>query len=259
MFKKRKSRTKTKKTSSILDEPITTTTTADSITDSTSSSTLQCSILAATRAEQAERTKRRSSSTVIVSGDGQAQVKRRRVTTSTLLTKQHEAAVKKDPKEDKHLTEYIAQRMGKEMESSSSSSSSSSTNEPKEEDPYDLLKRGAKHLTAEQGGQSEIAGSGMAGIGIYEVDLPADTVEQNKAATKQAEAISKLNKGHYSRLAGLKLPSSFSGNFVASGHLINRGVCVTMPDGSHLKSKKANKTRATDFKMMKDFRNSSHR
>ena len=266
MFKKRKKtrgKKTTRKASSIATEP----SSSSSSSSSVSSSDFQQSILAATRAEQAERTKRRTASVVVVSGDGQASVKRRRVGTNILLTKQHEAANSNKLGDDQHLKDFISQRMGKtesttNEEASTTTTTTTTTSEgqvttapEKEMDPYDLLRRqSSKHLTAEQGGVSEIAGSGVAGIGIYEVDLPDHVKKKSAAATDLAIAKAKSQKSQRSALSGLKLPSSFSGNFVASGHLLRRGDVVTMPDGSHLQPKNPQLTRATDFKAMKQFK-----
>jgi hypothetical protein len=265
MFKKRKKtrgKKTTRKASSIATEP----SSSSSSSSSVSSSDFQQSILAATRAEQAERTKRRTASVVVVSGDGQASVKRRRVGTNILLTKQHEAANSNKLGDDQHLKDFISQRMGKTEsttnEEASTTTTTTTTSEgqvttapEKEMDPYDLLRRqSSKHLTAEQGGVSEIAGSGVAGIGIYEVDLPDHVKKKSAAATDLAIAKAKSQKSQRSALSGLKLPSSFSGNFVASGHLLRRGDVVTMPDGSHLQPKNPQLTRATDFKAMKQFK-----
>ena len=271
MFRKRKGKSSasTKKISSLHDEDPDETT-----------ATLQPSILAATRAEQAERTKRRAAAVIVGSADGNVSVKRRRVT-ETMLTQQQKQEQEQqsggggggqnDGEEDEHMKEFIAQRMGKSSDgsshegglSSSSSSSSSSTStetdtgkksSEQELDPYGLLRRQNTHLTAEQGGASEQSGAGIAGIGIYEVDLPDVVKKRNAIETEKAIEAFKVENSYQSALAGLKLPNSFSGNFVASGHLLHRGDAVTMADGTKLKPKNAGAVRATDFKMMKHFK-----
>ena len=270
MFRKRKGKSSasTKKISSLHDEDPDETT-----------ATLQPSILAATRAEQAERTKRRAAAVIVGSADGNVSVKRRRVT-ETMLTQQQKQEQEQqsggggggqnDGEEDEHMKEFIAQRMGKSsdgssheggLSSSSSSSSSTSTetdtgkkSSEQELDPYGLLRRQNTHLTAEQGGASEQSGAGIAGIGIYEVDLPDVVKKRNAIETEKAIEAFKVENSYQSALAGLKLPNSFSGNFVASGHLLHRGDAVTMADGTKLKPKNAGAVRATDFKMMKHFK-----
>lgn len=257
MFKKRnKKKRPTKKTSSIQDET----------EEEARASSLQPSILEATRAEQMERTKRRGAQSVVVSGDGQPNIKRRRGPTKSLLTQQQEQQQllhqQDDTEKDKHMEEYIAQRMGSSTSSSTSSSSTSSTtNDATIEqtlDPYGLLRREKTHLTAEQGGVSGIAGSGIAGIGIYEVELPDDVKKRNAEKTLQAVVLAKNSHKNSDTLAGLNLPCSFSGNFIKSQHLLYRGDAVTAADGSRIPSKHQSGSggfnRATDFKALKKFK-----
>jgi len=257
MFKKRSKKRTTKKTSSIHQET----------EEEAQASSLQPSILEATRAEQAERTKRRAATVVVVSGDGQPNIKRRRVP-----SKIQPKVQQNDADTDKHMEEYIAQRMGGDgasaTGSSSSSSSSSSTTatasitalEKEALDPYGLLRRKSTHLTAEQGGVSDLAGSGIGGIGIYEVELPDAIKKINAEKTLQAIQQASIDSQSHTTtaLAGLNLPSSFSGNFIKSQNLLYRGDAVTGPDGTRIVSSthQFSSKRATDFKALKHFKNS---
>jgi hypothetical protein len=276
MFKKRskKKSKRTKKASSILAEgeelvKMDTSTAAtttfssnsgnDSIGENAPSTTLQSSVLAATRAEQQERgknrNKRRATSVVVVSGDGSINHRKRRKDN----TNQPPIIPAAENDTDTYLEEFIAERM-QEHKGTTTTTKKNVPSEDQELDPYGLLRRKATHLTAEQGGVSDIAGSGIGGIGIYEVELPEDDKKMKAKLTEEAiKKASEINHSETSALAGLNLPMSFSGNFIKSQGLLYRGDAVSGPDGSIIVSKNQtyenSSKRATDFKAFKNFKN----
>eukprot|EP00946_MAST-07B_sp_MAST-7B-sp1_P003278 g3278.t1 len=197
-------------------------------------------LLAATRAEQEERKRRRvaihagTSSTV---GD----TKRKRSSKLMLSNAGAVLSANGDESDDKDMRDFIAARMASSdvnpLKSPGKSSDadgngrSAACNSDMSSDAYAILRRQKKTLAAEAGGASDIAGSGIAGIGIFEVNLSDDERLRNVKATAEALASAMSDPQPQSR-ALVNLPASFSGNFVSRGKMMLRQPAVRMADGN---------------------------
>lgn len=223
-------------------------------------------VLAATRAEQIERKKRRSAITAGTSGFEDS--KRRRRAKKVLGNSQADRILlDDDTQEDSDMKAYIAERMKSTLGKASINQSQKSESdlayrgEPEIEDAYEILRRQKKTLAAEAGGASDIAGSGIAGIGIFEVSLPESERKRNIEATAAAVA-SALSASHSNSATGSigdSLPSSLSGNYVKQGKLMYRQSAVHMADGKIATRGLSAVDKPRDREVMQKFRNYDRR
>ena len=226
-------------------------------------------LLAATRAEQGERKKRRTAIRAGASalvGDAKPRRSNKKVLGSVSAT------ADLDDNEDKDMQAFIAERIGsavgnlpKKLEingadgSTAISASSSASGDLDVVEAYEILRRQTKTLAAEAGGASDIAGSGIAGIGIFEVSLPDSERQRNAQATAAAVASAMAGAQSQSSGAFASLPASYSGNFVKTGKLMYRQPAVRMADGKISSRGMSSTDKPRDRESLRNFRNNDRR
>lgn len=190
-------------------------------------------LLEATRAEQEERKKRR---VAIYAGNSSmlSEVKRRRSNKLVLSKVGANLPLGNDESVDKDMDDFIAAHMMPACSNPSGSHGKDSNEDGSSDvstEAYAILRRQKKTLATEAGGASDIAGSGIAGIGIFEVNLSDDERRRNAKATAEALA-SAMSESQLQSSTPANLPSSFSGNFVSRGKMMTRQPAVRLADGN---------------------------
>ena len=224
--------------------------------DGSTNNAVSSSLLSAMRVEQGQRKKRRA---VILAGVS-AYDELSRTSSRKKCGAAHQ--LDGDEEKDEDLQAYIAERIDDLTSGASTAATTTTTanNNDDEGEAYEILRRKTKSLSAAAGGASDIAGSGIAGIGIFEVSLPESERIRNEKATKAALAAA-LSQSKTSRAYESELPTSFSGNFVRSGKLMHRQSAIRQADGHIAITGHAisSKDRPRDRESLRNFQNNERR